>query len=376
MTLDERIRSNLKAAAAAAPSATPGDPNEIRNRGKRRRWVRRAGWGLATGIVVLGTVALALPYDPNPIDPATTHDVDSVEIADLAVAVADSEPVSTGPDVWLGLPGPSPEFDTSPLGPDLSFAPGEPMPGDLSDRVSRAVYLGDSDGEPFYIYSTPAPSIWDRIFEVIEGNLSGDVLGTSHTCCSGGDMDHEGGLPGFSFSQTTGEPELIVAEWLGLALDISVVAYQADGVFVGWQTPVGGASSIRFEEVPDEYAFIAFDVHGQEVNRFQPLPQASGEEVPGSSVLGESESTSTLPGSDWAPLTNEGSEILPDEIPSDELRALIGPQPDDRLFLVPIDGDQIVVVLRDGETPHVFAISCELLATIDLPQGWRETCLD
>jgi hypothetical protein len=338
--------------------------------------VRRAGWGLATGIVVLGTVALALPYDPNSIDPASTHDVDSVDISDLAVAVTDSEPVSTGPDVWLGLPGPSPEFDTSALGPDLSFAPGEPMPGDLSDRASRAVYLGDLDGEPFYIYSTPAPSIWDRIFEVIDGNLSGDVLGTSLGCCSGGDMDHEEGLPGFSFLQTTGEPDLIVAEWLGLSLDVSVVAYQADGVFIGWQTPVGGASSIRLEEVPDEVAFIAFDVSGLEVNRFQPGPLSFGVDVAGPPVQGESEDTSTLPGSDWAPLTNEGAEISPDEIPSDELRALIGPQPGDRLFLVPINGDQIVVLVRDSETPHVFALSCELVATIDLPEGWGESCLD
>jgi hypothetical protein len=334
--------------------------------------VRRAGWSLATGIVVLGTVALALPYDPNPIDPATTHGVDSIEIADLAVAVTASEPVSTGPDVWLGLPGPSPEFDTSPFGPDLSFAPGEPMPGDLSDRVSRAVYLGDQDGEPFYIYSTPAPSIWDRIFEVTYGNFSGDVLGTSHTCCSGGDMDHEEGLPGLSSLQTTGEPDLIVAEWLGLSLDVSVVAYQADGVFVGWQTPVGGGSSIRLEEVPDEFAFIAFDIHGLELNRFQPLPQPSMEDV----AEGESEDTSTLPGSDWAPLTNEGAEISPDEIPSDELRALIDPQPGDRLFLVPIDGDQIVVLVRGVEMPHTYATSCDLLATIDLPEGWSETCLN
>jgi hypothetical protein len=325
---------------------------------------------------VLGTVALALPYDPNSIDPATTHDVDSVEISDLAVAVTDSEPVSTDPDVWLGLPGPSPEFDTSPLGPDLSFAPGEPMPGDLSDRASRAVYLGDLDGEQFYIYSTPAPSIWDRISEVTYGNFSGDVLGTSHTCCSGGDMDHEEGLPGLSSLQTTGEPDLIVAEWLGLSLDVSVVAYQADGVFVGWQTPVGGASSIRLEEIPDEYAFIAFDVHGQEVNRFQPLPRSSMGDVPGSSMEGGSESTSTLPGSDWAPLTNDGAEIVPDEIPSDELRALIGPQPGDRLFLVPVEGDEIVVLVRGVDVPHTYATSCELLAAIDLPEGWSETCLD
>ena len=99
-------------------------------------------------------------------------------------------------------------------------------------------------------------------------------------------------------------------------------------------------------------------------------------DMPGVSVEGESEDTSTLPGSDWAPLTNEGAEIRPDEIPSDELRALIGPQPGDRLFLVPIDGDQIVVVLRDGETPQAFAISCEVLAAIDLPEGWSESCLD
>jgi hypothetical protein len=369
MTLDERIRSNLKAAAAAVPSATPGDPNEIRNRGIRRRWARRAGWSLATGIVVLGTVALALPYDPNAIDPATTHDVESVEIADLAVAVTDSEPVSTGPDVWLGLPGPSPEFDTSPLGPDLSFAPGEPMPGDLNDRLSRAVYLGDQDGEPFYIYSTPAPSIWDRIFEVTHGNFSGDALGTSHTCCSGGDMDHEEGLPGLSFMQTTGEPDLIVAEWLGLSPAVSVVAYEVDGVALGWQTPVGGVSSIRLDDVPAEVAFVAYDSLGREVNRFEPGPmnrEPSGSE----DILPED-----APGAEWAPLTSEGIEIGTGDLSDEELRDTIEPLPTDRLFRVTVEDGDLIVRVREGMA-HVFARSCAFVDSVDLPPGWPTTCLE
>ena len=377
MTLDEKIRSTLEGVASTVPFAPVTSLDEIKRRGRRRRARRRAAWTVPLVILVLGVLAVTVPFDPNRRSPAATQGVDIVEIADLAVAVTDPEPVSTDPDVWLGLKGPAPSFDTLDLGPDLSFTPGQPSADDLEDRVNRAVYLGELEGEPFYLYSTDAPSIWDRIFEIIGGNFSGDVLGTSLNCCSGGDMDHAAGLPGFSHSVSSEDgvvtSEVITAEWLGLSTDVSVVAYQLDGVFIGWQTPVSGVSSLSLDQRPDEYLAIAFDAAGTELDRFgtqlQPLPDFSSPsqvELPGDSLP---------PGADWAPMTSEGSEIGPNDIPTDELREEISRQPGDRLFLVPVEGGEIVVVVRGG-VPHVYAASCAVLEGVDLPPGWEGTCLD
>lgn len=377
MTLDEKIRSTLEDTASRVAYVPTTAPDEIKRRGQRRRARRRVAWTVPAVILVLGVLAVTIPFDPNPRSPATSPGVDTVEIADLAVAVTDSEPVSTDPDVWLGLEGPKPSFDTSSLGPDLSFTPGRPTTDDLGDRVVRAVYLGELEGEPFYIYSTTAPSIWDRIFEVLYGNFSGDVLGTSLNCCSGGDMDHEDGLPGVSHSISSEDgvvtSEVITAEWLGLSTDVSVVAYQLDGDFIGWQTPVGGVSSLSLDQRPEEYLGIAFDASGRELDRFgtqlQPLPDFT------SPTFSQASDETMPPGADWAPMTSEGSEIQPDDIPTEGLRDEISPQPGDRLFLVPVEGGEIVVVVRGG-APHAYAESCAVLDGVDLPPGWESTCLD
>ena len=374
MTLDEKIRSTLEGTASTIAYVAAASPDEIKRRGRRRRGRRRVAWTVPVVMIVLGVLGVTVPFDPNPRSPATSPDIDTVEVADLAVAVTDSDPISTDPDVWLGLRGPSPSFDTSELGPDLSFTTGEPSAGDLDDRVVRAVYLGQLDGEPFYIYSAPAPSIWDRIFEVVYGNFSGDTLGTSLNCCSGGDMDNDDGLPGFSHGYSTEDGvvtnETITAEWLGLSTEVSVVAYQLDGVFIGWQTPVGGVSSLRLDQRPDEYLAIAFDAAGRELDRFgtelRPLADYPDDEVP---------SETLPPGADWAPMTSEGSEIAQDEIPTNELREEISPRSGDRLFLVPVEDGEIVVVVRRG-TPHAYAQSCAVLDGVDLPPGWQATCLD
>jgi hypothetical protein len=181
-------------------------------------------------------------------------------------------------------------------------------------------------------------------------------------------MDHEGGLPGFGYSSTSGKIDVIHAEWLGLSPAVSVVAYQVDRVALGWQTPVGGVSSIRLGQVPGEIALVAYDSQGRELDRFEPGSSNDAGSGPGANLLED------IAGADWAPLTSVGSEIETGDIGDEELRKAVEPLPADRLFLVPIDGEDLIVRVRDGNA-HVFARSCSLLDTVDLPIGWPTTCL-
>lgn len=363
MTFEERLRKTLhETGSRITPISTKPSPSQRRRAEDRRGWMPLKAFAVSVGaVLLLGVVAWFVSggYDPSAIDPAATHGVETVEIADLAVAVVDSEPVFTQPNVWVGLDGPAPEFDTSVFGPDLSFVEGEPTPDDLDDRVVEAVYLGDLDDQPFYIYSQDTSSIFDWFSEVIFGNPSGDILGTSLSCCSGSDMDIEGGLPGLLASQTSGEPTVIVAEWLGLSPDVSVVAYQFDGEFIGWQIPVGGAVSIQPETAPGEYMFIAYDSQGRELDRFGPH-----EMIP----LGKTPEESSL-------LARGALEISADQIPTDDLREVISPTANVQLYALPAEDSQVIVVLSTEGQPHVYATSCEDLEQAEILH-WPGTCLE
>lgn len=365
MTIDQRIREDLRAAASVVSSGRPARVDIVVRRGRRRRHVRRARWVLLSTIPLVVFLTMAGRIDPNAVDPAGTHGVETVEIADLAVPVVDSEPILTDPDVWLGLPGPSPRFDTTPYGADRSFAPGQPK-SDLDERLNMAVYLGELDGEPFYVYSQSAPSIWDRISEMVFGNLSADTLGTSLNCCSGGDMDHEGGLPGMSMSSGTGLPDLIVVEWLGLTPDVSVVAFEVDGAFIGWQTPVGGTVSLRLEDRPGNVAMVALNQDGEELDRFDP-----GDIAPSQSSTFDSPEETAL---DLEDFVSDELQIELSDVHPPELRDLIEVRSDTRLFAVPIDGSQVYAVVGTEED-HFYSESCEVLESDAIPDDLEATCL-
>lgn len=254
---------------------------DVVRRGRRRRRIRqsvRATWVLAVASLF---VMFPVPYDPNPRAIAGAFEVPSViEVSDLELAVESTTPETSDPNIWLGWLHPRPEFDTASLGPDLTFREGSPSAEDLHDRVLSAVYLGESDGEPFYVYAV-APNLIDRIFEITSGNLSGEILGTSHTCCSGGDMDGERGLPGLSSTKSGDEEPVTTAEWLGLTPDVSVVAVLVDDQFIGWQTPVGGAVSMRLDHQSGaEVSLIAFTPDGVEALRYGPWPMADFDFLP------------------------------------------------------------------------------------------------
>lgn len=273
MRNNQTLARHIEGEMAAVPDGS-GEVETAIRRGRRRRRTRRAAWASGALALAFLFVMFPAPYDPNPKAIAGEYEIPAaVEISDLEVAVENQTPVLTNRDVWIGWMHPAPEFDTSNLGPDRTFDLGEPSASDLGDKFLSAVYLGDYEGEPFYVYSVPPPTIQDRVFEIADGNLSGEILGTSHECCSGGDMDHEDGLPGLAGSHNgDGEP-LITAEWLGLSPNVSVVAVQVDEQYVGWQTPVGGVISMRLAYEPGaEVTLIAFTPDGQETQRYGPWP--------------------------------------------------------------------------------------------------------
>jgi hypothetical protein len=362
VSLEERVRSTLREAGARITPSEPAMARPRRMGSPTKRRLRPMAAFLLGAIVVLALGAVALfvgPYDPNAMDPATTHDLETVDIADLAVPVVESKPVLTDPSVWLGLPGPAPQFDTSEYGPDLSFAPGVPQAGDLDDRVTGAVYLGELDKKPFYLYASGAPSVFDWITEIMSGNFSGQIIGTPLDCCTGGDMDREGGLPGVSVSQMGQQPPVMVAQWLGLSPDVSVVAYQFNGQFIGWQTPVGGVVALKPAVVPDEYEMVAFDAEGRELDRYGPYAGPA---------FGDTATISFI-------LRQGGSEIQPEDLPTQDLRDLIDFQPTDDLFAVPVGEYEVYVLVDESGAPHLFATSCDVVESADLP-GWSGTCLE
>ena len=362
MSLELRVAATLKEAGEMiTPTPSAGAPPILAAPTPRRGSHPVAAFLVGVvGVLILGAAALFIgPYDPNAIDPGASQGLDTVEIGDLAVTVVDSEPTIEDPSIWIGRPGPSPQFDTSSLGPDLSFTPGEPARSHLDPRMTGAVYLGELDDRPFYLFSRPPPSVFDWFSEILAGNLSGQIIGTSLDCCTGGDMDHEGGFPGISSSQSDNAPPVVVAQWIGLSPEVSVVAYQFDGEFIGWQTPVGGISVIQPAALPTEYAIFAYGADGEELDRFGPM------EIPD---FGGFAARSLI-------RTRGGVEIGLEDIPSLELRSHVQLESTDILFAVPVDGFQVYATVTEDGDAHVYATSCNVLEMAHLG-GWSGTCLE
>lgn len=76
------------------------------------------------------------------------------------------------------------------------------------------------------------------------------------------------------------------------------------------------------------------------------------------------------------PLMVDAVAIEPEDLPTPELREAISPEEGDQLFRVPVDDFEVLVRLRAGNLPHMYATSCDVLAEVDLPDGWEGTCLE
>ena len=60
-----------------------------------------------------------------------------------------------------------------------------------------------------------------------------------------------------------------------------------------------------------------------------------------------------------------------------ELVAVADLGPGDRLYQIPVGPETAVLVrVREDEAPLMFATSCGLLSSFDLPTGWEGRCLE
>jgi len=77
------------------------------------------------------------------------------------------------------------------------------------------------------------------------------------------------------------------------------------------------------------------------------------------------------------PLMADAVEIDSTDISTSDLSQVIDPLDGDQLFLVSVEDDQSLIVrLRAGARPHMFAEACPVLTSTDLPAGWDGTCLE
>lgn len=87
----------------------------------------------------------------------------------LSVPIAETDPLLEGPDQFLGVVHPQPDFDTNELGPDLTFVQDTAdLPALDPDEVLSAVYLGhDVSGDPYYIWHSGSPEFRQLIGQII-----------------------------------------------------------------------------------------------------------------------------------------------------------------------------------------------------------------
>lgn len=205
-------------------------------------------------VLVVGVVALSIPSGSV----ATSDDEpDTVELAMLTVPIAEEHPLVEAPSQYLGLSHPEPEFDTSDLGPDLTFMQDtSDLPALDTDRVLRAVYLGhDMHGEPYYIWQSGSPDLRRMIGQIIADFGAVGRLGTSYGGLVVGpapwETDRreriaENGVTDGSISSSSDGPTTFRFEWHALPEEVTAVVVYDNGEAVGWQRPISGTAAFRF----------------------------------------------------------------------------------------------------------------------------------
>lgn len=77
------------------------------------------------------------------------------------------------------------------------------------------------------------------------------------------------------------------------------------------------------------------------------------------------------------PLMADAAEISVADIPTLDLRAVIAAETGDQLYAIPGADDAFIYVrLRVADSHWMYATSCEVLTSVELPEGWMGTCLE
>lgn len=72
----------------------------------------------------------------------------------------------------------------------------------------------------------------------------------------------------------------------------------------------------------------------------------------------------------------DAREITPDDIYTEGLRQVMSVETDDVIYTVPMKDYEILARLRPDASPHLYATSCDVLALVELPEGWEGSCLE
>jgi len=192
----------------------------------------------------------------------------TVELAMLTVPVADKEPLVEAPDQFLGVPHSAPEFDTSDLGPELTFSQDPTDLEDLDpDLVLRAAYLGhDLNGDPYYIWQSGSPNLRQMIGQILADFGAVGRFQTSYGTLQIGDplwqnsiesTIGETGLTAGSISSSSNRPTTFTAEWHALPADVAAVVLYEQGEPLGWQRPISGTAAFQFEYGDQDHLSVA-----------------------------------------------------------------------------------------------------------------------
>jgi len=229
--------------------------------------------GIVVAVLALLLVVVAII---GPVDPVRTSDDPEslaagwVTLGPIEASVESLEPIASQPDVYLGLAAPVPTWDTSELGPDLSFTDSEPYPASLTEEAVRAVYLGkDIEGVDFYVFQQGSNSFLNLIGQILLDRTVGR-FGTTYGCCaSGSATEEERSFPLLSIETLGNGPSFLIAEWHALPEDVVVVAFRVGEQAFGWQRVIGGSAAIRLEvdqaTDPNSIELVALNESGDEV---------------------------------------------------------------------------------------------------------------
>jgi hypothetical protein len=218
-------------------------------------------WILAAVLLVGAFGALALLRGRDADEEASRINLESgvVHFGAIEVPIAQVEPLMGVPDIYVGIPtSPPPEFDTSLLGPDMTFVMGNPSRADLEVLKRRgnsffgagsiAVYLGDdSQGEPVYLFQVQPTNWFDHLKDALFGTKTTSVYGSSYGCCQQSTGEVASNQSDFGGESADGETWTYTAAMWSVSDDVSVVAFARDGETIGWQRPMSGFVGIQFQ---------------------------------------------------------------------------------------------------------------------------------